>query len=96
MSATFPINKETGEVYAHIRLESEKAGTFHTHHIMLGNATTAIEAECVKQYTDAFNELEWYKIVNTPHVRQGLRRLAAEARRQIAAQETQKGGFAVE
>ncbi len=42
------------------------------------------------------DELEWHNIVSTPHVRHGLRRLAAEARRQFAAGETEKGGFAVE
>jgi len=42
------------------------------------------------------DELEWHRIVNTPRVRQALRHLAAEARRQIAAGETEEGGFAVE
>ena|SRR5579864_2278962 len=41
-------------------------------------------------------ELEWNSILRKPHVRRGLRRMAAEARRQIAAGETEDGGFAVE
>jgi len=41
-------------------------------------------------------ELEWDNIVNTSHVRRGLLHLAAEARRQFAAGETEEGGFAVE
>jgi hypothetical protein len=42
------------------------------------------------------DELEWHKIISTPHVRSGIRRLAAEARRQIAAGEIEEGGFGVE
>jgi hypothetical protein len=41
-------------------------------------------------------EEKWERTFNTPHVLQGLRRLAAEARRQFAAGETEEGGFAVE
>jgi hypothetical protein len=41
-------------------------------------------------------EVEWNNIINTPHVRDGLRRLAREARRQFAVGETEEGGFAVE
>jgi len=41
-------------------------------------------------------ELEWEYIVNKPRVRNGIRRLAAEARRQREAGETEEGGFAVE
>jgi hypothetical protein len=42
------------------------------------------------------SEAEWHTIVSTPHVRDALRRLAAEARRQASAGETEEGGFAVE
>ena len=45
---------------------------------------------------DAFDELEWHNIVSTPHVRHGLRRLAAEARREYYAGETEEGGFALD
>ena len=41
-------------------------------------------------------EREWDNIVNKPYVRQALRRMAAEARRQYYAGETEEGGFAVE
>jgi hypothetical protein len=44
----------------------------------------------------ANDELSWHKIVATPHVQRGLRRLAAEARRQAIAGETEEGGFVVE
>lgn len=41
-------------------------------------------------------EHEWHSIVSKPHVLQALRRMAAEARRQIAAGEIEEGGFAIE
>ena len=41
-------------------------------------------------------ELEWDNILRKSHVRRGLRRMATEARRQIAAGETEEGGFAIE
>src|SRR5947208_2039502 len=53
-------------------------------------------AEANSIVSDTNDELEWHRIVHTPHVRNGLRRLAAEARRQIATGETEEGGFAVE
>lgn len=48
------------------------------------------------QSQDESEEVEWDNIVKTPHVHRGLLHLAAEARRQIAAGETEEGGFAVE
>lgn len=41
-------------------------------------------------------EREWDSIVSKPHVRQALRRMAAEARRQYLAGETEEGGFGLE
>ncbi|GAC1391192.1 MAG: hypothetical protein NVSMB38_10960 [Ktedonobacteraceae bacterium] len=41
-------------------------------------------------------EQEWHDILSQPHVQQGLLRLAEGIRRQIAAGETEEGGFAVE
>ena len=41
-------------------------------------------------------EREWDTIVSKPHVRNALRRMAAEARRQYYAGETQEGGFGLE
>jgi hypothetical protein len=38
-------------------------------------------------------EREWDGIVNKPHVRQALRRMAIEARQQYYAGETEEGGF---
>ncbi len=94
MSATFAIDEKTGKAYARIPLSSELASTFHSDHITLNKAAAVAEASTVVR--DAYDELEWHSIVNTPHVRNGLRRLAAEARRQIAAGEIEEGGFAVE
>lgn len=42
------------------------------------------------------DEREWHAIISQPHVRQALRRMAAEARRQYYAGETEEGGFAIE
>ena len=41
-------------------------------------------------------EKEWESIVRKPHVRNALRRLAAEVLRQDAAGETKEGGFVIE
>lgn len=41
-------------------------------------------------------EREWDAIVSKPHVRQALRRMAAEARQRYYAGEIEEGGFAVE
>ncbi len=41
-------------------------------------------------------EREWHAIISQPHVQQALRRMAAEARRQYYAGETEEGGFAIE
>jgi hypothetical protein len=41
-------------------------------------------------------EREWDSIVSKPHVRQALRRMADEARRQYYAGETEEGGFGLE
>ena len=94
MSATFIIGEKTGNAFARIRLSSEEASTFHANRITLAKAAAVAEADSIVR--DALDELEWHNIVTTPYVRQGLRRLAAEARRQFAAGETEKGGFAVE
>ena len=41
-------------------------------------------------------EREWRAIVSKPHIQQALRRMAAEARQQYYAGETEEGGFGVE
>ena len=94
MSATFIIDEKTGKPYARVLLSSEHASTFHSDHIKLDKVAVVAEANSIVH--DAYDELEWHRIVNTPHVLNGLRRLAAEARRQIAAGKTEEGGFAVE
>lgn len=91
---TFTIDKKTGTVFAHFPLASEGASTFHSDHITLDRAAAVAEADSIIQ--DAFEELAWRNIVSTPHVLHGLRRLAAEARRQIAEGEYEEGGFAIE
>ena len=80
--------------------------------VLLNTATTAIgEADSIVQaYIRAYHTLvpkrtieeekaeerEWHAIISQPHVEQALLRLAEEVRRQIAAGETEEGGFAVE
>jgi len=81
---------EAGKTFIHVHLSSKAASTFHSDRITL-DKTTAIIAE-----VDALSELEWYKIISNPHVRNNLRNLAIEARRQIAAGETEEGGFGIE
>lgn len=44
---------------------------------------------------EAIDEQEWDAIVSKPRVRQALRTLAKEARRQEAAGENEAGGFAI-
>lgn len=111
MSATFTIDEKTGHAYARIPLSSEGANTFHTNRITLDKAAAAAEADFIVQaYIRAYHavvpkrtieeeeaeEREWDAIVSQPHVQQALRRMAAEARRQYYAGETEEGGFAVE
>ncbi len=43
---------------------------------------------------EAIDEQEWDEIIRKPRVRQALRTLAEETRRQEAAGETEEGGFA--
>ena len=45
---------------------------------------------------DDEEEREWNAIVKKPHVRDALRRMAAEARRQYYVGETEEGGFGLE
>ena len=52
--------------------------------------------DMAERILDEIDELEWDAIVSRPEVRQALRRLAVEARRQDAAGETEEGGFALE
>ena len=80
--------------------------------VLLNTATTVIgEADSIVQgYIRAYHTLvpkrtieeeeaeerAWDSIVSKPHVRQALRRMAAEARRQYYAGETEEGGFGLE
>ncbi len=94
MSDTFTIDHKTGNnSSARIPLPSAPASTFHSDRI---KKLPAAVAEANSIIEDAFDQLEWHNIVSNPRVRSGLRRLAAEARRQIAAGETEEGGFGVE
>jgi len=94
MIATFTIDKRTGQAFASIVLSSERSSTFHSDHITLDKAATVAEADTLVQ--DIIDEQAWHTIVSNPHVLRGLRRLAAEARRQATEGEIEEGGFVVE
>jgi hypothetical protein len=78
------------------------ASDYHSKaHVILN--TTAAEENWIMSYYDSVpkrtieeeeaEERAWDSIVSKPHVRQALRRMAAEARRQYYAGETEEGGF---
>ena len=94
MSTSIIIDQKTGSAFVRITLSSAQASTFPSDHITLGASAAVAEADSIVR--DAFDELEWRDIVSIPRVRHALRRLAAEARRQYSAGETEEGGFAVE
>lgn len=111
MSATFTINEKTGEAYTRIPRSFEEASTFHVNRIRVDKTATMAEPDSIAQaFIRAYHALvpkriieeeqaeerEWESIVSKPHVRQALRRIAAEARQQYYAGETEEGGFAVE
>lgn len=56
---------------------------------------TLVPRRTIEEEEEA-EEREWDAIVNKPHVRKALRRMAAEARQQYYAGETKEGGFAIE
>lgn len=85
---------ETSAAFVRIPLPPAPASTFHSDHITLEVFIALEEADSIVQ--DALDELEWHDIVSTPQVRNGLRRLAAEARREYYAGETEEGGFALD
>lgn len=95
MSATFSIDEKTGKAFIPVLLSSESTSTFHAGYIMIDKAAAASEESLLRD-RDALDELEWDNIVNSPRVLHGLRRLAAEARRQEILGEIEEGGFAVE
>ena len=85
---------ETSAAFARIPLPPAPASTFHSDFITLDTSAAVSEADSIER--DAFDELQWHNIVSTPRVRNGLRRLAAEARREYYAGETEEGGFALD
>ena len=94
MSATFSIDEKTGKAFIPVPLSSES--TFHTRYIILDKVATVAETDSIFQDRDASDELEWDHLVKNSRVLHGLRRLAAEARREHIRGETEEGGFAVE
>jgi hypothetical protein len=78
-------------------LNQVRISTFHQARVVfpLGRSTSEIwPVPLVDAVED--EDREWDSIVSKPHVRQALRRMAAEARQQYHAGETKEGGFVVE
>ena len=101
----------TGVIYARFPLPPASANTFHANHIRLDASTAVAETDVIMQALirayeaivprrsieeEEAEEQEWQAIISKPHVQQALRRMAAEARRQYYAGETEEGGFAIE
>ena len=100
------------DIHAHLRGEATTdkltlnsllqaaSSTFHQTKIAIpsGKSTADILSVLIADSVidEEEEEREWNAIVSKPHVRQALRRMAAEARRQIAAGEIEEGGFAIE
>lgn len=102
----------TLDIHAHIRGEATAdkltlnsllqaaSSTFHQTKVAipLGRSTAGTLSVLIADSVidEEEEEREWHTIVSKPHVRQALRRMAAEARRQYYAGEIEEGGFAVE
>ena len=91
MSQTDTYN--TDATFRSVPLRLAPSSTTYQSKFFLVDAATAI-AESGSP--DFLEELMWNKTFNTPHVKRGLRRLAAEALQEFAAGETEEGGFAIE
>ncbi len=102
---------EASKTSVRIPLPPAPTSTFQANSIRLDKTAAVAEQDSIEQaYIRAYHALvpkrtieeeeaeerEWDSIVNKPHVRQALRRMAAEARRQYYAGETEEGGFAIE
>jgi hypothetical protein len=78
--------------FFYIRSPFFSASTFQDKHIIIDPLVA--KTESMPQTVS--EEQQWDDIINTPRVRRNLRRLAAEARGQFTAGETEEGGFGVE
>ena len=100
---------EAATAFSRISLPPASASTFHSDHITLDKAATVAEAEkeaLIRAYhalvpkraieEEEAEEREWDSIVSKSHVREALRRMAAEARQQYYAGEIEEGGFGLE
>lgn len=95
VTTAYTINKFFLDVWASFTSTTFRPSTTIT--IQPGQTTlTAPHPVRTDTDVDLESETQWRDIVNTPHVRHELLRLAAEARRQAAAGETEEGGFAFE
>jgi len=89
----------------YVRINPHTATSVGTRSFPLASAATTTAMSIVipfsREKSSAFfmemdEEREWESIVRKNHVKNALRRLAADALRQEAEKETEEGGFAVE
>lgn len=73
---------------------AEEAEAIMEEEAYIGASHTAIPERTVEE--EEAEEREWESIVSKSHVRDALRRMAAEARQQYSARETEEGGFGLE
>lgn len=99
-------------VFSSATLQSSTRRVFIRSSVAVPTSVVVAEAEAIidEPYIQAYHavvpkrtmeeeeaeEREWESIVSKPHVRDVLRRMAAEARQQYYARETEEGGFGLE
>ena len=111
MNVTFSITEKTGYACTRIPSSSVEASTFHAYRMRLYEVAVVAKLDPkVQAHIRAYHavvpmrtieeeeaeEREWDAIVSQPHVRQALRRMAAEVRQQIVSGEIEEGGFVIE
>jgi hypothetical protein len=110
MSPTYTITGKAGYTHTLPSSSFEGARTFQNDRFRLDKvaaiAEPVMEEDLIRAYhalvpkrtleEEEAEEREWDSIVSQPHVRQALRRMSAEVRRQIASGEIEEGGFEIE
>src|SRR2546425_5976066 len=98
----FQRTSSTADTFASVSLWAAASNSQPSARITLNMVAAVVEAERIVRETsrtvkeEEAEEREWDAIVSKPHVRAASRRMAAKARREYYAGETEEGGFAVE
>jgi len=79
-----------------IVLSTLSLATSYQARITSGEAALETWPVPIEDFIEEAEEREWDILFAKPHVQRALRRMAAEARQQYYAGETEEGGFAVE